>query len=285
MLVRIVLFLGVSLILLSGGAMGWQYWQGLQRADGPVAKADASGAAIAAPDGPFAALVQAAPPAGVAVPEQNWLISPGGGLSARDEVAAYLRQDGFVDRRVARIRAIMPVSALLERGEALPDAAFVQVFADIRAPKLALDLCRPLLEGWASGCVVEQAFAEKDSYDPATGMARFSFVLAYTQKEGDTPLPDLASHALHTGQTGASEDNGLIAGATLTDALGSLVDIAARSCPAPVQDAPTCRVTGLLLQWTPQAKASGYISHGWLAPLPKGMFPAPPLAPLAPAEG
>lgn len=266
MLVRIILFLGIGLILFAGGAAGWQYWQQMQGA-APVAVAEAAPVRT----GPFAAMISAPPPQDLAVPDQNWLISPGGGLVERRDVDAVLRQGSFVESRRAHLFLRLPLTALLEIGERLPDPVFAGVFADIRAPVLSLDLCAALLEGWASGCQVAEAGAAKDSYDPASGTAAFYIAMDFTQKVADQPLPDLASHTLNSDWVHAD------LGGTETPkaALAELVLMAAEACASyPAESG--CRITDLTMEWE-AGQASARAKINWFAPLPKGVFAAPPL--------
>lgn len=273
MLTRIILVLGVALMLFAGGAVAWQALRG-----GPAAVAGSEeGAAGVAPDGdlaapppgPFAGLVWQAPPAGVPQPAQGWLISPGGGLVPGRDVAAILRQGRFVEGRRAELALVLPVAALLAPGEAPPDPVFAQVFADIRAPLVALDLCRPLLETFAAGCRL--ALARANGYDAQTGTATFRIVLEFTQKPTAVPLPDLSQSALYQDATWDE-----VSGETPRDALQAAAERAVTLCATAEGAGRACRLTGLSLQWQAR-QARAQIAYGWFAPLPQGMFPAPPL--------
>jgi hypothetical protein len=260
MLVRIVLVLGVGLILFSGGAMGWQYWKQMQPA---VAEAPA--------DGAVPGLVAGALPTAGTAPVQTWLISPGGGLVDRPMVAAFLRQDRYEQGRVAHLVIRAPLATLLSPGEQLPAEAYRQVFADIRATLLARDLCQPMLDAWASGCAL--AHARADGYDPATGTAAFHLTLAFAQKPGPLPLPDLSSHALHTGHPADAD----LPADSVMALWSALVNAARADCAAHEAAGQPCRITGLDLVWTGPGDTRAIWQAGWLAPLPKGMYPAPPL--------
>ncbi|MGA0540167.1 hypothetical protein [Neotabrizicola sp. VNH66] len=271
MLVRIVLFLGLALVVFAGGAAGWQYWQthrGTPTATAPAPEVRA---------GPFAAMAGAPAPQDAAVPEQDWLISPGGGLVEQAEAAGFLKQDRFVEGREVQIVLRLPLTTLLAAGERLPDAVFAGVFADIRAPILALDLCRPLLADWASGCRVILARAVKDSFDPATGTAEFRFRLAFTQKPGPLPLPDLATVIHHADWVNPDATGPDLAAATPQEALTALVAAAGQVCAESEAAGRPCRLQSLSLSWEGPGASSSSVRFGWLAAMPKGMFPAPPL--------
>ncbi|MFM7446675.1 MAG: hypothetical protein ACKO2N_22755 [Tabrizicola sp.] len=105
--------------------------------------------------------------------EQKWLISPGGGLIPRDTARGWLKQDGVVTGRSVSIEFTAPRSALLEEGQVLHDLAHRQAFADIRAKKLAQELCAPLVSGLASACAVAEVVMEKSSLDAPGDTATF----------------------------------------------------------------------------------------------------------------
>lgn len=265
MIVRIVLFLGLSLILLSVGAMGWQYWQGL-----PVTAAQ-----VAAAKAPKAAAPQADPVAQKpAAPQQNWLISPGGSLVDRDTVQAYLRQDRFVESRTLDVRFRAQVAALLGKGETLPEPAYREVFADIRASALSKGLCAELTKRWASDCAPDRVRAVEGSYDEVTETAEFSASLAYTELPRGA-LPDLTTHVLYTEYGAMPLDK---AGAETPEALLALAaDAAAKDCADKAPEPALCRIHRLAISWDGPQRADVRWQIAWLAPLPKGMFPAPPL--------
>lgn len=269
MLVRFILFLGVSLIGLSIGAMGWQYWKNLPAASETAAVEAAEDEAAAPPEQADAAAAGA--------PVQNWLISPGGGLVDHREVKAFLRQDRFVESRLATVTLRAPLSALLVTGEKLPAEAYREVFADIRAPMLATGLCRPLLAEWAASCAVDRAVVQEGSYDAATETAVLRITLAFTQKPGALPLPDLGRAALFSGTSafGAADLDQPVA--SPADLVALAARTAGEDCAAREAEGHACRILGLSLDWQGPAEASASWRAAWLAPLPAGMYPAPPL--------
>lgn len=274
MLVRIVLFLGLALIAFAGGAAGWQYWQSHR---GALTAASPARAEPEVRTGPFAAMTGAPAPQDAAVPAQDWLISPGGGLVEQREATAFLKQDRFAEGREVRLSLRLPLSLLLAEGERLPDPVFAGVFADIRAPVLALDLCRPLLADWASGCKVTHARADEDSFDPETRTAEFLFVLAFAQKAGPQPLPDLTTVVYHADRTNPEQVGPALPADTPAQALTALVAAAGKICATSEAARRPCRLQSLSLRWEGPGAASSSVQFGWLAPMPKGMFPAPPL--------
>jgi hypothetical protein len=278
MLVRIVLFLGLSLVLFAGGAVGWQWWQG-QPVVLPAQTATAESPAAAAPDAPASAapllgLVGAIEP--VSAPAQSWLITPGGGLVDRDTVKAWLRQDRLVEERYVDISFSAPLTALLAPGEALPAPVYRQVFADIRASALAADLCAPLVATLASACAVHLARAPEGSLSEDGESAVFGFRLVFTQKAEADPLPDLATRILMRDYVNPlSADPAAEARLTPTAALASALAGVIAACPP---DGSHCRLLRLSLQWEGPGRAQSRAEIAWLAPLPPGMYPAPPLA-------
>ncbi len=265
MIVRIVLFLGIALILLSAGAMGWQYWQGL-----PVTALQ-----FAAVQAPEAAGPEAEPAAQKpALPQQNWLISPGGSLVDRDTVNAYLRQDRFAESRTVDARFRAPITALLGQGDALPEPAYREVFADIRASALMKGFCAELTQRWASDCAPDRSRVVEGSYDEASGTAEFSASLAYSELPRGA-LPDLTTQVLYTGYGALPLDQAEVA--TPEALLALAADAAAKDCAAKAPDPALCRILSLAITWGGPQEAGARWQIAWLAPLPKGMFPAPPL--------
>lgn len=268
MLVRIILVLGVALILLSGGAMGWQYWQGLQ---GQTVAAAEGGGPDAAEGGPGAVAPVAAGPA------QGWLISPGGGLVDRDAARAFLRQDRPVQGRGVTARFRAPLAALLAPGEQLPAEAYRAVFADIRAKALAGNFCAELTARWASACAPDRAGVAEGGYDAATDTAEFTVTLAYSEKT-PAPLPDLTTQALFTAYGALDVDlGGGLRADTPERLLALAAEAAAQDCATRAPDPAQCRISRLALQWTDPATIAANWQIAWLAPLPRGMYPAPPL--------
>jgi hypothetical protein len=271
MVLRILLTLGVLLVLAAGGAAGWQYWQTLpQVAEAPV---DAPEAAVSnAPN-----LSPSAPAAGLGVPEQDWLISPGGGLVSRDTAQAFLRQDRFSRDRmvVATFRA--PLSLLLTEGEVLPDPVYHQAFADLRAQALAAQFCPILTQRLAQGCGLESASLVDDSYDAATKTAVFRVEMAFTLKPEVLPMPDLTSHVLQTEVATLDALAAPVGAETVQALLASAAESAVNICLAQAMQFAFCRVASIQLDWASPEDAAARISYGLLKPLPQGMYPAPPL--------
>lgn len=258
MLLRIVIALGVLLMLAGFGAAGLQYWQSLP-ARTTVADAGQSPDAVAAAE----AL-------------QNWLISPTGGLVQRADVLAYLDQGRFVEARLAVITQTAPLSALLVEGEKLPEPAYLQVLADIRAPKVAADACAPLLDTIAADCALQSARVVDGSIDPVAGTGRFRFELVFRLRPSDEPLPDLAARALSTDYASLAAEAGSEAAASV-DALVRAALIAADETCAAIRRAEGCRILRLDVDLQPDGIGMARAEVAALTPLPKGMFPAPPL--------
>jgi hypothetical protein len=254
MLLRVLIGLGAALMLLGFGAAGVQFWQ------------NRPAAATAAPDATDVA----------AVPVQTWLISPSGGLVPQDEVKAYLVQDRFVESRTAFVTQSALLSALLLEGEKLPEAAYLQVLADIRAPKVAGKICEVLLETIAADCAVNTARVVDGSVDPVAGEARFGVELVYRLKPAADALPDLASHVLMTDTVSLDFDAGAEGARVPEELLESTVDAALAACDA-VKGGKACRVMGIDTTWFDNGSGAARARIGWLAPLPKGLVAAPPL--------
>ncbi|AZL60277.1 hypothetical protein EI545_16465 [Tabrizicola piscis] len=276
-MLRLLIGTGLLLMALGFGAAGWQYWQGL----------------------PAETATQEADPAAVpvAAPQQTWLVTATGGLVPRETVLAYVTQDRFVPGRIATIVRTAPLTDLLTEGETLPAAPYLQVFADIRAPALAEDLCPVLRSLLAEDCAVHSARVVDGSVDAVRGTARFQVELAYTLKPDVADLPDPAAHVFVTRtidlggpavtdeaateeQDAATEEPAPAAPIpdTPAAALTTLVDAALAACADP-EAGQACRVLGLSLDWEPGSPARGQARVSWLSPLPEGMFPAPSLDP------
>lgn len=209
------------------------------------------------------------------------MISTTGGMVPRDDVRAYLTQDRFVPGRIATVVRSAPLTSLLAEGEELPAAPFLQVFADIRAPRLAEDLCPVLLASIAQDCAVHTARVVEGSVDAVQGMARFRIELAYSLKPDESELPDLAAHVFVPQPFAWEVEAGAPELATVDTALTALIAATQAACTA--EDAgEACRVLSLSLDWAPGAVAAAEARIGWLSPLPDGIFKAPSLDP-APA--
>lgn len=261
-MLRFLIGAGLLLMTLGFGAAGWQYWQGLPATPVPQEAAEASVPA----------------PVPVPVQDQGWMISATGGLVPRDDVRAYLSQDRFVPGRMATVVRSAPLTTLLADGERLPAAPFLSAFADIRAPKLAEDLCPVLLASIAQDCAVHAARVVDGSVDPVQGMARFRIELAYTLKPEEAALPDLATHVFVPQPVVWDVEAGAPDLATVETALAGLIGAALAACAA--EDAgEACRVLGLSLNWAPGTPVAAEARTGWLVPLPEGVLAAPSLDP------
>lgn len=280
MLVRIVLFLGLSLVLFAGGAVGWQWWQGNPvAAPAQTAAAEAPAADAPASAAPQTGLVGAIEP--VSAPAQNWLITPGGGLVDRDTVRAWLRQDRLVEVRHVDIGFSAPLSALLAPGESLPAPVYRPVFADIRAKALAEGLCAPVVATIASACAVHMARAPEGGLSEDGETARFAFRLVFTQKPEAEPLPDLSTRILMRDFARVlADDAPADALATPAAALQTALAGVTAACPP---GGSHCRLLRLALDWKGPGQAESRAEIAWLMPLPAGMYPAPPLE-TAPVE-
>ncbi|WP_431298792.1 hypothetical protein [Tabrizicola sp. BL-A-41-H6] len=255
-MLKLVIGLGALLMLVGFGAAGWQYVQTL-----PPAEVAADGAAEVG---------------GLGTPGQNWMISRSGGLVAGDDVAAYLVQDRFVERRTVVITQRAALESLLSDGEKLPEAPYVQVLADIRAPKVAAGACAALQEELAQDCAVHSARVVDGSVDRATGTAQFRIELAFTLKPSEAALPDLSARAFGTEMVTLAVEPGQDGAATVPDVIRSTVSAANAACAAQ-RRSEGCRVMRMNLVWEGDGAGALQAEIGSLSPLPKGMFPAPPL--------
>lgn len=267
-MLRLMIGTGVLLMTVGFGAAGWQYWQSLPKS----ATADATeGAGVEGGD-----VAGSGTETGPAPLRQSWLISPTGGLVRQDDVRAYLAQERFVpDRRVLVLRQAN-LSDLLAEGEKLPEPAFLEVLADIRAPKVADGLCSVLLETIAQDCALNAARVVEGSVDQASGTAQFQLELVFRLREDGVELPDLAAHVFRTESIGLLIEAGAEGSESAETALRALLDEAALSCSVETVG-EICRPLGLSVSWTPGEAVRGTGRIGWLDPLPEGMFVAPPL--------
>jgi len=267
MILRIFLALGVLLVLAAGGAVGWQYWQSLPR---QAAAAHDSGQTAA----PMAGTQVA--PAAVDLPDQDWLISPGGGLVSRKQARVFLAQDRFVQDRNVMLTFRAPLADLLSEGEILPAPVYHEALAELRAGALAAPLCAPLVEVLAQGCAIEGARLVDDSYDPATLTAEFQITLVFTQKTETQPLPDLAAHVLK-GEWVRGDVTSLGGNASASETLRDVGRMAAETCRQEMEAGNFCRISSIGIALRGQDGADFTIAYDRLLPLPQGMFPAPPL--------
>ena len=263
MLLKVLISCGLMLMLAGFGAAGWQYWQTL-----PAGEAAEAAVAESVP-GP--------------TPEtaQSWLISPTGGLVRREVARAFLVQDRFVAGRSVLITHSAALAALLLEGETLPEAAYLEVLADIRAPKVAGGFCAVLLDTIAADCAVNAARVVPGSVDRAAGTAQFRTELVYRLKPEAAPLPDLGSSVLVTAPVDAlsapdAEVAAEVAVVQPEAMLRSAISAVVAACDSPDVAKP-CRMMRLEMIWTPDGSGATRAEIGWMAPLPKGMYPAPPL--------
>lgn len=278
-MLRFLIGTGALLMLAGFGAAGWQYWQGLpQNAAGP---------------GDQASLAEAGGQA------QSWLISPSGGIVRPEDVRAFLEQERLVRDRMVEVTQVAALATLLADGEKLPDAPYLEVLADIRAPMIAQALCQALTATIARVCAVQSARVVMGSVDPISGTAVFRIALAFRQKPSDVPLPDLASHVLRTETVTpfadtvppeAQDKNDAAPDAaeapvlpeSAEAALAELLQAVSTAC-SDEDRAPTCRLLGVTLDWAPGVVPNATARVAWLAPLPEGMTVAPSMEP--PPEG
>jgi hypothetical protein len=259
-MLRVLIGAGLLLMTVGFGAAGWQYWQSLPKAE----------------------IAETAPPAmaeaAVAPARQRWLISPTGGLIPQDDVQTYLAQERFVPGRTLRVLRQANLGDLLAGDEKLPDVPFLQVLADIRAPRVAEGLCEVLTQSIAQDCAVNSARVVEDSVDAAAGTAMFRLELVYRLKELGADVPDLAAHVLRSDVVRLDLEPGAAGTASPDAALQALIAAVAAACEAEgVGEA--CRPMRLDLDWIPGNPIAARAEIAWLDPLPKGMFVAPPLDP------
>ncbi|NHB77527.1 hypothetical protein [Rhodobacter calidifons] len=269
-MLRLLIGTGVLLMAIGFGAAGWQYWQSLP------------GAEVAVTEGPAPATAPPAPASGTAasavpVQRQGWLISASGGLVPQEDVRAYLAQERFAETRMVTVTRQARLSELLVEGETLPQPEYLQVLADIRAPKVADGLCAVLVQSFATHCAVNRARVVEGSVDPVAGTARFRLELAYRLPDR-AALPDLAAHVLRSDTAALMLEPGAEGTASAEAALAVALDLGAEACAARAE-ALLCRVVQVALDWAPDRPVQARARIAWLAPLPKGMFTAPPLTP------
>lgn len=253
-MLRLLIGSGLLLMTVGFGAAGWQYWQSLPKADPVMAAADAAPLPV----------------------RQSWLISPTGGLIPQDQVRGYLAQERFVPSRSLLVRRQASLTSLLADGEKLPEPAFLQVLADIRAPKVADGLCDVVLQALAADCAVHSARVVEGSVDPVLGTAEFQLELVYRLSEEGTELPDLAAHVLRSDRVALELEAGAEGTASPEAALRALLAAVDAACSADGVG-ELCRPMQLALDMTSGGAVSARAAIAWLDPLPKGMFVAPPL--------
>jgi hypothetical protein len=165
---------------------------------------------------------------------------------------------------------------LLATGESLPEADYLQVLADIRAPRVAEGLCEVLLQSVAADCAVHAARVVEGSVDLVAGTAMFTLELAYRLPEADAELPDLAAHVFRTEAVELPLDVGAAGTASADAALGAALTGVTEACAAETVG-DLCRMLRLSVDWEPGQPVQARAEIGWLDPLPEGMFVAPPL--------
>jgi hypothetical protein len=261
-MLRILVLLGVLLMAVGFGAAGWQYYQGMT-----------PGAPTAAADDPAAL-----PPQPTVELRQTWLISPTGGLVPQDRVRAYLVQSRFVENRTVLFTRSVRLTDLLAEGEKLPDTPYLQVLADVRAPKAAEGLCDVLTASMAEECALKQARVLEGSVDLVAGSATVAIELVFREKSDASELPDLATHVLRSEVVRFGLDAGAPGSESPEAALATAVDLARTAC-ASEQVGQVCRVQKIVGEWMPGQPLSFRAEVAWLDPLPDGVFTAPPLEP------
>jgi hypothetical protein len=272
-MLRILIGTGALLMAVGFGAAGWQYWQSLPKAEPVAAVEDQAGEDQAVEDQAGAT----AEPRTIA--RQSWLISPSGGLIPQDDVRAYLAQDRFAPRRTVVMTLQANLADLLAEGEKLPEVSFLQVLADIRAPRVAEGLCAVMQRSFAADCAVNAARVVEDSVDPAAGTALFRIELVYRFAEGAEEVPDLAAHVLRQDGTRLTLDPGTPGTESAEAALGAALAAATEACAAEGVG-KLCRPMQLAVDWRPGAPVEAAAEIAWLSPLPDGMFVAPSLSPV-----
>lgn len=253
-MLRILIGTGLLLMAVGFGAAGWQYWQGLPAGETAVAEQSTSPGAAA------------------------WLVSPTGAIVAEVDRRAFLVQDRLVPERMARLTVTARLTDLLAPGEKLPAAPYLEVLADIRAPRLGQALCPVLTSGMAMSCTLHTARVIPGSVNAVKGEARFTVELAYRQDVSAVELPDLAAHVLHSEEV-LPDATVLPLPASVEAALTELVAATLAACSAETR-ATTCRVLGLTLDWAPGAPRQAAARIAWLDPMPDGMKSLSPIQPL-----
>ena len=89
-------------------------------------------------------------------------------------------------------------------------------------------------------------------------------------------MPDLAAHVLQRDRTNA-EINIVGDAPTVDDLMRDAATLAGQTCAQKAASGLFCRIGKIKLDWVSAELAQVEVDHGWLAPLPPGMYPAPPL--------
>jgi hypothetical protein len=258
-MLRFLIVTGLLLMAVGFGAAGLQYWQGPSEASQSDGEAEMARASL-----------------------QTWLTSSSGGLVPEDDTRAYLIQDRLVPERTVVLTRTARLTDLLMEGEKLPDPAYLEVLADIRAPRIAEALCPLVTDALAGVCQVNSARVVAGSVNAVLGTAQFTIELVFRQDPEADPLPDLAAHVLHVQQTALDLSLDPEASVTAEAALAAAMRGSQAACAD--QGLIACRVLGVAVDWTQGQTAQAVLRVAGLAPLPEGMFPAPPLE-APPPEG
>jgi hypothetical protein len=172
------------------------------------------------------------------------------------------------------------LSDLLAQGEKLPEVEYLQVLADIRAPKVAEGMCAVLLQSFAADCAVNAARVVENTVDPVAGTAQFRLEMVYSLPDPAEDLPDLAARVLRIETALMALDDGSAGTETAEAALGAALAAVTEACAAEAVG-EACRPMRLSVEWTPGTSVMSRAAIAWLDPLPKGMFTAPPLTPVS----
>ena len=247
-MLRLLIGIGLLLMAVGFGAVGWQYWQGLP-ADPATESADrAQDTAV-------------------------WLTSRSGVVVPAEDSRAYLVQDRLVPERIARLTVTAALEGLLVPGETLPAVPYLEVLADIRAPRVGQSLCPILTNDLAQSCVLHSARVVPGSVNALRGEASFAIELAYREDVAGVELPDLAAHVLEIEEV-LPDLAVLPAPASVEAAVKELVSGTRAACEAEDRVA-TCRVLGLKLNLAQGGMQNAAARIAWLTPLPDGMTSLP----------
>ena len=254
---RQILIIGVLLMALSGlGMATWRLW------------ADPGTVSIGASDPGW--MLEGS--------SQGWLISATGGPVPVAEARAYLDHEDLIPERALAVSLVAPLSDLLVEGETMPDPAYFEVMADVRAPVLAERLCPMLAASLGARCAISAAEVVKGSVNVVSSTAAFRLEISYSQKLNPDELPDLARFFFATRTVELAGGEPVATGDRVEPALTALLDAAHAACAA--EDAgQACRVLRLSLNFAPGRPAAGQAVIGGLFPLPRSMRPAPELIP------
>lgn len=256
-MLRVLIVSGLLLMTVGFGAAGWQYWTSLQQ-PAPVA---------ATPD-----------PAPTEQSATVWLVSDTGAVIPKDIGRIYLEQDRLVPGRSLVVTRTAPLSALLGEGETLPETDYLEVMADIRAPRLAEGICPVLAAGRVADCAMNSARVVPGSVDPAAGTARFRLEFAYRLRPEEADMPDPTTRVYRSRTLVWSPATDAPPPPDLAGALAALAAAADEACLAE-EVGDICRIVGLELDWMGPTRMTGEVAIAWLDAFPEGMQSAPSLTP------